>query len=103
MARQVTLTDITDQRTLTKSANAATDNAPEAPTALLDRAQQHAPNVATNTSPTCRSKRSIGRSHTEHSDRQAICPVLRTGSLQAGSTSWHHRGTNSDFPTGYLS
>ncbi|WP_231189214.1 hypothetical protein [Haladaptatus sp. DYF46] len=46
MARQVTVSDITDQRTLTESANAATDDTLESPTALLDRAQQHATNVA---------------------------------------------------------
>jgi hypothetical protein len=47
MARQVTVSEITAQRTLTESANAATDDTPETPTALLDRAQQHATNVAT--------------------------------------------------------
>ncbi len=47
MARQVTVSDSTDQRTLTESANAATDDTSETPTALLDRARQHATNVAT--------------------------------------------------------
>ncbi|WP_227379974.1 hypothetical protein [Haladaptatus halobius] len=47
MARQLTFSDSTDQRTLTESADAATDDFPETPTALLDRAQQHATNVAT--------------------------------------------------------
>ncbi|WP_139328885.1 hypothetical protein [Haladaptatus litoreus] len=47
MARQLTISEITDQRPLTESANAATDDTPETPTALLDRAQQHATNVAT--------------------------------------------------------
>ncbi len=47
MARQLTFSDITDQRTLTESADAPTDDTPETPTALLDRAQQHARNVAT--------------------------------------------------------
>jgi len=47
MIRQVTFSDITDQRTLTESVDAATDDTPETPTALLDRAQQHATNVAT--------------------------------------------------------
>ncbi|MCO8245428.1 hypothetical protein [Haladaptatus sp. AB643] len=46
MARQLTFSDITDQRTLTESANTATDETPETPTALLDRAQQHATTVA---------------------------------------------------------
>ena len=46
MARQLTFTDITDQRTLIESANAVTDNTPETPTALLDRARQHATSVA---------------------------------------------------------
>ena len=46
MARQLTFSDITDQRTLTESADAATDDTPETPTALLDRARQHATNVA---------------------------------------------------------
>lgn len=47
MARQLTVSDITDQRTLTENANTTTDDTPETPTALLDRAQQHATNVAT--------------------------------------------------------
>ncbi|WP_458188880.1 hypothetical protein [Haladaptatus sp. NG-WS-4] len=47
MARQVTFSDITNQRTLMQSADTTTDNTPETPTALLDRAQQHAMNVAT--------------------------------------------------------
>ena len=47
MVRQLTFTDITDQRTLTESADATTDDIPETPTALLDRAQQHAVDVAT--------------------------------------------------------
>ncbi|MFH5801049.1 SprT-like domain-containing protein [Haladaptatus sp. CMAA 1911] len=42
----MTYSDITNQRTLTESADAATDDTPETPTALLDRAQQHATNVA---------------------------------------------------------
>ncbi|WP_266080779.1 hypothetical protein [Haladaptatus caseinilyticus] len=42
----MTVSDITDQQTLTESANAATDDTPVTPTALLDRAQQHATNVA---------------------------------------------------------
>jgi SprT-like protein len=46
MTRQLTFSDITDQRTLTESSNATTDDTPETPTALLDRAQQHATNVA---------------------------------------------------------
>ncbi|GAA0236606.1 SprT-like domain-containing protein [Haladaptatus pallidirubidus] len=46
MARQLTVSEITDQQTLTESANAVTDDTPETPTALLDRAQQHATNVA---------------------------------------------------------
>jgi hypothetical protein len=46
MTHQLTFSDITDQRTLTESADAATDDTPETPTALLDRAQQHAMNVA---------------------------------------------------------
>jgi SprT-like protein len=37
MARQVTFSDSTDQRTLTESANTTTDDTPETPTALLDR------------------------------------------------------------------
>jgi SprT-like protein len=51
MARQVTFSDITDQRTLTESANTATDDIPETPTVLLDRAQQHATNVVTELFP----------------------------------------------------
>jgi hypothetical protein len=47
MARQLTLSDITDQRTLTESADTTTDDTPETPTVLLDRAQQHAVNVVT--------------------------------------------------------
>lgn len=43
---QSTLSDITDQRTLKESSDAATDDTSETPTALLDRAQQHATNVA---------------------------------------------------------
>ncbi|GKZ15342.1 hypothetical protein [Haladaptatus sp. T7] len=46
MARQLTFTDITDQRTLTESADTTTDDTPETPTALLDRAKQHATNAA---------------------------------------------------------
>ncbi|WP_227380410.1 hypothetical protein [Haladaptatus halobius] len=46
MARQVTFSEITDQRTLTKSAKAAADDTHETPTGLLNRAQQHATNVA---------------------------------------------------------
>ncbi|WP_435158697.1 hypothetical protein [Haladaptatus sp. DFWS20] len=42
----MTVSDSTDQRTLTESANAVTDDTPETATALLDRAQQHATNVA---------------------------------------------------------
>ncbi|MFH5802246.1 hypothetical protein [Haladaptatus sp. CMAA 1911] len=42
MTRQLTFSDITDQRTLTDSVNAATDDTPETPTALLDRAQRQA-------------------------------------------------------------
>ncbi|WP_435158850.1 hypothetical protein [Haladaptatus sp. DFWS20] len=47
MARQLTFSDITDQRTLTESVDAATNDTPKTPTALLDRAQQHAVNVVT--------------------------------------------------------
>jgi SprT-like protein len=47
MTRQLTFSDITDQRTLTESADAATDDTPETSTALLNRAQQHAVNVVT--------------------------------------------------------
>ncbi|SIR98830.1 Predicted Zn-dependent metalloprotease, SprT family [Haladaptatus litoreus] len=47
MACQLTFSDITDQRTLMESANAATDDTPETPTGLLDRAQQHAADIAT--------------------------------------------------------
>lgn len=39
--------DITDQRTLTKSADITTNDTLETPTDLLDRAQQHAADVAT--------------------------------------------------------
>ena len=46
MTRQVTFSDITDQRTLTGSADTVTDDTPETPTVLLDRARQHATNVA---------------------------------------------------------
>ncbi|WP_231187268.1 SprT-like domain-containing protein [Haladaptatus sp. DYF46] len=46
MTRQLTFLDITDQRTLTESANATTDDTPETSTAPLDRARQHATNVA---------------------------------------------------------
>lgn len=46
MSRQFTVSDMTDQRTLTENANAATDDTPETPTALLDRAQ-HVADVAT--------------------------------------------------------
>ncbi|MFH5802019.1 hypothetical protein [Haladaptatus sp. CMAA 1911] len=38
---------MTNQRTLTESASTVTDDTPETPTALLDRAQQHAMNVTT--------------------------------------------------------
>jgi SprT-like protein len=34
------------QRTLPESASTVTDNTPETPTALLDRARQHATNIA---------------------------------------------------------
>ncbi|WP_227377912.1 SprT-like domain-containing protein [Haladaptatus halobius] len=47
MARQVTFSEITAHRTLTESADAATDDTPETPTDLLGRAQQHATNFAT--------------------------------------------------------
>ena len=47
MTRQLTFSDITDQRTLTESADATTDDIPGTPTALLDRAQQHVADVAT--------------------------------------------------------
>ncbi|ODR79560.1 hypothetical protein BG842_06545 [Haladaptatus sp. W1] len=47
MARQVTVLEITAQRTLTESANAVTDDTPKTSTALLDRARQHAADVAT--------------------------------------------------------
>ncbi|SIR98689.1 SprT-like family protein [Haladaptatus litoreus] len=47
MTRQVTVSDITDQRTLTESLNATTDDTPKTPTGLLDRAQQHAADIAT--------------------------------------------------------
>ncbi|MFH5802210.1 SprT-like domain-containing protein [Haladaptatus sp. CMAA 1911] len=47
MTRQLMFSDITDQRTLTESANAATDDTPETPTVLFDRARQHATNIAT--------------------------------------------------------
>jgi SprT-like protein len=46
VARQLTFSDITDQRTLTERADTTTDDTPETPTALLDRAQQHAVDVA---------------------------------------------------------
>ncbi|WP_266083079.1 hypothetical protein [Haladaptatus caseinilyticus] len=46
MTHQLRFSEITDQRTLTESANTTTDDTPETPTALLDRAQQHAMNVA---------------------------------------------------------
>ncbi|WP_435158855.1 SprT-like domain-containing protein [Haladaptatus sp. DFWS20] len=46
MARQTTLSDVATQRTLTESAKPATDDTSETPTDLLDRAQQHATNVA---------------------------------------------------------
>ncbi|WP_227356038.1 hypothetical protein [Haladaptatus salinisoli] len=46
MARQLTFSEITNQRTLTESASTVTDDTPETPTALLDRARQHATNVA---------------------------------------------------------
>ena len=36
MVRHVMVSDITDQRTLTKSANAVTDDTPETATVLLD-------------------------------------------------------------------
>jgi SprT-like protein len=47
MSHQLTFSEITDQRMLTESAKAASDDTPETPTALLNRAQQHATNVAT--------------------------------------------------------
>ena len=40
MTRKLRFSDITEQRTLTESADAATDDTPETPTALLDRAQR---------------------------------------------------------------
>ncbi|WP_254663428.1 hypothetical protein [Haladaptatus sp. W1] len=43
----MTFSDITDQRTLTESSNATIDDTPETPTALLDRARQHATDVVT--------------------------------------------------------
>jgi SprT-like protein len=46
MARQLTFSDIANQRTLTESTKAETDDTPETPAALLDRARQHATNVA---------------------------------------------------------
>ncbi|MCO8245410.1 MULTISPECIES: hypothetical protein [unclassified Haladaptatus] len=46
MARQLTFSDSIDQRTLTESADTASDDTPETPTALHDRAQQHATIVA---------------------------------------------------------
>ncbi|MCO8256785.1 SprT-like domain-containing protein [Haladaptatus sp. AB618] len=46
MAHQLTFSDITDQQTLTESAKTETNDSPETPTALLDRARQHATNVA---------------------------------------------------------
>ena len=46
MVRHVMVSDITDQRTLTKSANAVTDDTPETATVLLDSAQQPATNAA---------------------------------------------------------
>ena len=46
MVGHVTFSNITDQRTLTETANAATDDTPETPTALIDRAQQPTTNVA---------------------------------------------------------
>ena len=44
--REITVSDIIDQRTLTESANTVTDDTLETPTDLLDRARQHATNVA---------------------------------------------------------
>ncbi|SIR92055.1 hypothetical protein SAMN05421858_4532 [Haladaptatus litoreus] len=38
--------EIADQRTLTESVDAPTDDTPETATVLLDRARQHATNVA---------------------------------------------------------
>ncbi|SIR99043.1 SprT-like family protein [Haladaptatus litoreus] len=46
MERQLTVSDITDQRTLTERTDTTTNDTPETPTALLDRAKQHATNVA---------------------------------------------------------
>ncbi|WP_458186666.1 hypothetical protein [Haladaptatus sp. NG-WS-4] len=46
MARQLTFSEITDQRTLTESPKPATDDTPETPTDLLDRARQHATDVS---------------------------------------------------------
>jgi SprT-like protein len=42
----MTFSEITDQPTLTESAKPATDDTPETPTVLLDRARQHATNIA---------------------------------------------------------
>ena len=49
MVRQLTFSDITDQRTLTENASTVTDDTPETPTALLGRARQHATNVDRST------------------------------------------------------
>jgi hypothetical protein len=45
MERQLTFSEITDQRTLTESTKPATDDTPETLTVLLVRAQQHTTNV----------------------------------------------------------
>lgn len=52
MVRQLTFSDITDQRTLTKSAKTETDDTPETPTGPLDRTRQHATTVAAEYFPT---------------------------------------------------
>ncbi|SIR92185.1 hypothetical protein SAMN05421858_4544 [Haladaptatus litoreus] len=46
MVRQLTFSEITNQRTLTESTDTTTDDTPETPTDLLDRARQHATNIA---------------------------------------------------------
>ncbi|GAA0254538.1 hypothetical protein [Haladaptatus pallidirubidus] len=47
MARQLTVSDTTDQRTLTESADTASDDTPETPMGLLAQAQEYMIDVAT--------------------------------------------------------
>jgi SprT-like protein len=47
MVHQVTVSDITDQRTLTESTKAALDDTPETLIILLNRERTHAADIAT--------------------------------------------------------